>query len=305
MFARVLLLLALPVCACAADVFPLVEKAVNETLQEFADKKLQSNQLAVTCIKLNDDALPSTASYRGDAPIYPASVVKLFYLVAAHQWLEDGKIQDSDELRRAMRDMIVESYNEATHYVLDLVTGTTGGPELSPDAMKDWEYKRNAVNRWFASKGYKGLNVNQKPWCEGPYGRERIFVGKNFENRNALTTEGTASLLAKIVQGAVVSIKHCNEMMELLKRDPFKPATESDDQAHGFSGRALPAGAKLWSKAGWTSQVRHDAAYIELANGAKFVLVIFTTDHSNEREIIPALCRVILGGMSADKEAVR
>jgi len=51
--------------------------------------------------------------------------------------------------------------------------------------------------------------------------------------------------------------------------------------------------------------VRHDAAYIELATGAKFVLVIFTIDHANEREIIPSLGRIIVGGMNADKETVR
>ena len=95
------------------------------------------------------------------------------------------------------------------------------------------------------------------------------------------------------------------EMMEMLKRDPFKQATDPDDQARGFSGPALPPGAKLWSKAGWTSQVRHDAAYIELTNGAKFVLVIFTTAHANEREIIPSLGRIIMGGMSGDKETER
>src|SRR5262245_19623936 len=99
--------------ACGADLPKLLDNAVAETLQEFADNKLQSNQLAVTAIKLADDGQPLTASFRGDAPIYPASVVKLFYLVAAHQWMEDGKIKDTEELRRAMRDMIVESYNEA------------------------------------------------------------------------------------------------------------------------------------------------------------------------------------------------
>ena len=87
--------------------------------------------------------------------------------------------------------------------------------------------------------------------------------------------------------------------------DPFGKSDDPDDQAHGFSGRALPPSAKLWSKAGWTSQVRHDAAYIELADGAKFVLVIFTADHANEREIIPALGRVILGGIAATKETAR
>ena len=60
-------------------------------------------------------------------------------------------------------------------------------------------------------------------------------------------------------------------------------------------------GVKLWSKAGWTSTTRHDAAYIELPNGAKFVLVTFTTDHANEREIIPTVAKVVLDGMKSVK----
>ncbi len=86
-------------------------------------------------------------------------------------------------------------------------------------------------------------------------------------------------------------------MMELLKRNPFAKSSDPDDQAHGFSGGALPPGAKLWSKAGWTSEVRHDAAYIELPDGAKFVLVIFTTDHASERGIISSIVRVIEEGI--------
>jgi hypothetical protein len=97
-----------------------------------------------------------------------------------------------------------------------------------------------------------------------------------------------------------VSAKRSTEMMELLKRDPFGKSDDPDDQAHGFSGPALPPGSKLWSKAGWTSETRHDAAYIELPDGAKFVLVTFTTDHANELEIIPTVARVVADRIDRD-----
>jgi hypothetical protein len=42
------------------------------------------------------------------------------------------------------------------------------------------------------------------------------------------------------------------------------------------------------------SECRHDAAYVELPKGAKFVLVTFTTDHANEREIIPAVAKTVV-----------
>jgi beta-lactamase class A len=236
--------------------------------------------------------------------VYPASVIKLFYLVAAHRWLEDGNLADTAELRRALRDMIVDSCNEATHYVVDLLTGTTSGPELPPEAMREWEFKRNAVNRYFATLGYERLNVNQKPWCEGPYGRERLFVGQHYENRNQLTTKATARLLAEIVRGRAISPPRSAAMMELLERDPSKKVAPGGepDQNVDFTAPGLPPGAKLWSKAGWTSTVRHDAAYVELPDTRRFVLVTFTSGHSDEREIIPTVVRQIIAqwpGMTA------
>ncbi len=85
-------------------------------------------------------------------------------------------------------------------------------------------------------------------------------------------------------------------MLALLARDPAAASPDPDNQAR-LIGAALPPGAKLWSKAGWTSQTRHDAAYVELPGGAKFVLVIFTTDHAGEREIIRTIARIIVEAM--------
>jgi beta-lactamase class A len=276
----------------------VVDYAVSSTLEQFAPKKLQSNQLAVTLVDLRDFKRPVQASYRGDVQIYPASVVKLFYLIAAHQWMEDGKLTDTSELRRAMRDMIVESYNEATHYVIDLLTDTTSGPELSDAEIDAWWDNRNVVNRYFSSLGYTNINANKKPWCEGPYGREMQSIKRHKPSRNLLTTDATARLLTEIVTGRAVSAKRSAEMLELMKRDPFKKIEEGSepDQGNAFTGLALreKPGAKLWSKAGWTSQTRHDAAYVELPNGARFVLVTFTTDHANERGIIESVAKRIV-----------
>lgn len=274
----------------------ILDRAVAATLHEFAGQKLQSNQLAVTLVDLRDAQKPVQAGFRSDASFYPASVIKLFYLVAAHQWIEEGKIKETAELRRALRDMIVDSSNDATHYVLDSITDTTGGPELPAEEMKQWTERRNTVNRYFSALGYTTINANQKPWCEGPYGRERIFVGKNYENRNSLTSEATAHLFTEIVRGRAVSAARCSGMMKLLERDPFKKTEKSDEpaQASDFSGKALAPGAKLWSKAGWTSTARHDAAYIELPEGPRFVLVTFTVNQSKNSEIIPGIVRRVI-----------
>lgn len=279
----------------------LVDEAARVTLERFAGKKLKAENLAITLIDLRDAQHPASANFRGDERIYPASVVKLFYLVAAERWLEDGKLKETDELQRAMRDMIVESSNDATHYVLDALTDTTSGLELPAAEMTEWAMRRNAVNRYFATLGYKDINANQKPWCEGPYGRDKVFLGKQYENRNKLTTNATARLLSEIVTGRAINAARSAKMMELLKRDYSGKSDDADDQAHGFTSLALAPGARLWSKAGWTSTTRHDAAYIELPDGSRFVLVTFTTDHANDRDIIPTVARSVIAGLSTVK----
>jgi len=195
--------------------------------------------------------------------------------------------------------MIVDSSNEATQYVVDVITHTTAGYELPPKEMEEWQNQRNAVNRYFASLGYTNINVNQKTFCEDAYGRERVSRGPNGENRNKLTTDATARLLMEIVTGKAAPPARTTLMMDLLKRDYTVKTDDNDNQARGFTGIALQGvdGARLWSKAGWTSTTRHDAAYVEMPDGSKFVLVTFTTEHSNDREIIPTVAKVVIDGL--------
>lgn len=244
-------------------------------------------------------------SYRGVERVYPASVVKLFYLVAIHEWMEREMTQPSAELDRAIRDMIVDSSNDATALVVDVLSGTTGGPELPVSPFETWKFQRNIINRYFQSLGWQELesiNVNQKTWSDGPYGRERAFLGELMENRNMLTTNATARLLHSIVGGIAVSSVRSQAMMSLMKRslDPADLIHDDENQITGFFGEVLPQDAQLWSKAGWTSQVRHDAAYIELPSQRPYLLVVFTEGKAQAKNpaILPFVSRKIVAAMS-------
>jgi beta-lactamase class A len=274
----------------------LAEAAAREALRKFAGQRLTEGQLAITIIDLRDPERPARGSFRGEERIYPASVVKLFYLAYAHRLMEDGRLKETDELRRALRDMIVDSSNDATGYVLDVITDTTSGRELEGAEMRKWQQKRDAVNRYYASLGYAGINTNQKTFCEDAYGREHFSRGAQGENRNKLTTNAVARLLAEIATDRAVSPARSAQMRALLRRDFAGESKDGDDQAHGFTGIALKEfpGARLWSKAGWTSTTRHDAAYIELPNGARFVVVTFTENQATERDIIPTVARAVI-----------
>lgn len=241
-------------------------------------------------------------SYRGMERIYPASIVKLFYLVAIQEWLNGNMIADSLELDRAIRDAIVESSNDATSLLVDILTGTTSGPELPSQPFATWKKQRNIVNRYFQSLGWEELesiNVNQKTWCDGAYGRERAFLGTLMENRNMLTTDATARLFHSIIGGVAVSSERSQKMMQLLKRS-LNPADlvehNGENQITGFLGEGVPPTSQIWSKAGWTSRVRHDCAYIEIPHLPPYLLTVFTEGQDNAQNlaILPFVSRSIV-----------
>ncbi|MCC5597769.1 serine hydrolase [Nostoc favosum] len=282
---------------------------------------LARNQIALTWVVYDPPVLVNTGgaltpnafwdhpvrgfTYRGVERIYPASIVKLFYLVAVNEWLEKGMTQTSKELERALRDMIVDSSNDATSLVVDILSGTTSGPELPTGPFETWKYQRNIVNRYYQSLGWEEIetiNVCQKTWGDGPYGRERAFVGELLENRNMLTTNAIARLLHSIVGGVAVSSVRSQAMMALLKR-PLNdlPTDTEENQVTGFLGSGLTENAQIWSKAGWTSQVRHDAAYIELPEQRPYLLVVFTEGKAQAKSqaILPFVSKLVADAIAS------
>jgi hypothetical protein len=284
--------------------------------------KLAKNQLALTWLVYDQPFVntggalsasefwsrkPQGFSYRGVECIYPASVIKLFYLVAAHEWLEQNMLQSSPELDRAMQDMIIDSSNDGTGLVVDTLTGTTSGPELSGGPFETWKYQRNIVNRYFQSlqwEEFNSINVCQKTWGDGPYGRERAFYGAMFDNRNSLTTESTARMLHAIVGGVAVSPARSQAMMNTLARSiaPTDLVADPENQVTGFLGAALPQTAKLWSKAGWMSQARHDTAYIETHETLPYLLTVFSEgkENSQDETLFPFISQAIYQAMRSE-----
>ena len=149
----------------------------------------------------------------------------------------------------------------------------------------------------------ESINVNQKTWCDGAYGRERAFFGELMENRNMLTTDAVARLLHSIIGGVAVSAERSQKMMQLLKRSlKLTEFVDSDgeNQITGFIGEALPTNAQIWSKAGWMSRVRHDAAYVEIPNLSPYLLTIFTEgkDNAQNKSILPFISQLIVEAMT-------
>lgn len=272
-----------------------VAAVAEKTLAEFGGAGLTDGQFSIAWVELDRErGTGRIGSYRGGEDFYPASVVKMFWMAFAEHLLEAGELSPSSELERALDHMIRDSSNDATAFVVDATTGTTGGPELPGAEFRVWAERRHAANRWFQSLGYVGINVCQKTWCEGPYGRERQFYGEHYENRNGLTADATARLMAEIATDRVVTPERCARMRNLLQRQNPADSAEADSQATDFSGRSIPSGARLWSKAGWTSNSRNDVAWICLPDGREVVVAVFTRDQSQNEAIIPYIVKQLI-----------
>jgi hypothetical protein len=233
--------------------------------------------------------------------IYPASIVKLVYAVATEAWLQKDLLLDSAELKRAVREMIINSSNDATSLILDLLSGTTSGPSLAGERWQAWQKQRLLVNNWLNSLCWpelKGINCCQKTWGDGPYGREQDFYKERYDNRNALSTAATARILEAVMTNGIISPPACKRLKALLSRslDTRQRKEDPENQIDGFLGEGLPKGTRLWSKAGWMSQARHDAAWCCLPKGNPMLLVVFSQgrQNSNDTLLLPAIAKELI-----------
>src|SRR3954452_14910513 len=97
-----------------------IARAAEACLKDFP--RLTADNLALSVIDLTKADAPTRADYHGDAPFYPASVIKLFFMVEAFR-----QAKSSPEIDRALREMISVSDNDATAYLVDVLTNTTAG----------------------------------------------------------------------------------------------------------------------------------------------------------------------------------
>ncbi|MFK8185622.1 MAG: serine hydrolase [Phormidesmis sp.] len=272
---------------------PVFQSALDQVLETTWDSfpQLAPNQIALTWIvyeppyqvntggALSAEAFwqyqPRGASYRGVERMEPMGMVALFYLVAVQVWLEQGMLQPSAELERAMQDMMAGS-TDAMSYVVDALSGTTSGPELSSGPAETWQYQRNIVNRYFQHLGWpelRAVNLNQKIWCDRPYGREKTFLGDDRENKNLLSTEVTARLLHSIIGGVSVSSGRSQTMMALLKQT-------TSGATHASSTHPPTT---TWSCTGNSRLLSYSASYVEALNAHPYQLVTFIEGKETEQ----------------------
>ena len=230
---------------------------------------------------------------------YPASVVKLIYALASYYWIETGKLLLSDEIIDAVRKMLSFSSNNATSFLIDLLTGTTSGPCIEGELWENWKFQRSIINDWLHDLNWEeliGINCCQKTWDDGPFGREKDFYGLENRNRNAMTTDSVARVLEEIMIHIDYQKNDLN-LRSFLKRNLNKVVLKNDslNQIDGFLGEGLPESINLWSKAGLMSEVRHDSAWWTNSQSLHTLLVVFCNGekYSKDTSFLPLIAKEV------------
>ncbi len=259
--------------------------ALNDILDRVCSKNRENlkNDISITWINYKSQ---NNYIYKGcgfgineKKLIYPASIVKLVYGLAAYSWIKTKKILLNQEISDAVYKMLFYSSNDATSFLIDVITGTTSGPCIEGEPWEKWKYQRSIINDWLKELNWNELNeINccQKTWEDGPFGREKEFYGTENKNRNMMTTDSTARILEEIM----IKIDYQKDNLNLrsfLKRNLNKNFLRKDtlNQVDGFLGGGLPENINFWSKAGLMSQARHDAAWWVNNDSLQTLLVVF------------------------------
>ena len=91
----------------------------------------------------------------------------------------------------------------------------------------------------------------------------------------------------------VLSPPACQRLRARLMRSLHEEdrAADPDNQVDGFLGAGMPGGSLLWSKAGWMSQARHDAAWWRSEEQPPSLLVVFSegSERANDERLLPTI----------------
>jgi sterol desaturase/sphingolipid hydroxylase (fatty acid hydroxylase superfamily) len=240
-----------------------VQKAVETARSEFLATQ-DFDRLTVTVLVESADGRWLRGQVGGDDLAYPASCVKLPFLVGAVHWCAaQGKSPDC--LDEWTRPMILTSSNVATGWVVDAISGAPNGPPEGADLGAFIERRRFTErvledagllgNQRFFTKTYPSNSGSE------PSGLEELAWKKM--GRNMMSTNGAADLMLAIVSGTIEP-QATTYMRSLLRRPTFS------DQ--GSLGGGLPPGSLQENKAGVAFDTLEDVMFAELPNGRRMIV---------------------------------
>ena len=244
-----------------------VQQAVESARSEFLSGQ-PFDRFHVTALVEGPDGRWRRGSVEGDALAYPASCVKLAYLVAAVHWCaEHGRGPDCIDAQT--RPMIVDSDNVAAGIVVDTISGVANGPVEGADT-ESWIESRRYTERVLERAGLLGkqrLLTKTYPTNSGEEPADLEKFAWQRLGRNAMSADLTARLMLAIQSGAIEP-QATRYMRELLRRPTFSP--------NSALGGGLPPGTVHENKIGVAFDTLEDVMYAQLPNGRRLIVAAFS-----------------------------
>ncbi|MEM9505437.1 MAG: serine hydrolase [Cyanobacteria bacterium P01_E01_bin.43] len=301
---------------------PSLDEIVAGILDLFAQHNQPTAAVSISLVDLTDHCC-DYGHYQDQQRRYPASVVKLFWLVALYGQYDTGDLQPEVDLIADDEALMAHySNNGASSRVLDVLTQTTSGESLDDASLAEWSTARNTVNEYFTLANYGDVNLAHKTFpipdlaLDQRTGRDlQLATGAaatavpTLTERNYLTTRDTARLLYEIEMGQAISPAYSDRIKAHLQHstDPAVWQAESENAIEGFLGEYLPPDTQLYTKLGFTfDDGRQEAAIIATPDGqTRFILVVFANDavYSADSEIFPKIGRYVYDQMQRRQAA--
>jgi beta-lactamase class A len=297
----------------------------NLKLQLIVDdivRYVKSNDLSINALSISliDTKTGDIGRYNSTVPRYPASIVKLFWLVSAYQKFTKQEIQKSS-ISTAISEMILKSDNLSANQVLEAITKTKSTLQPLPkEKLRKWYDNRQQINTYYHQAGYsKNLDISQKTFPivqqnnAMPIGADRQVRTDNLGNkvRNKLTTDDAARLMYELVTGRLMNSQSTEKIKKLLQRDLhsshyLKQNAGIFNPIEGFLGEGLSdiETNNIISKAGRTSSSRQEVAFISSKDGKnRYILAVFGDDpaYGKSKKIFPEISNLVYKQMRLSK----
>ncbi|MGB3401082.1 MAG: serine hydrolase [Microcoleaceae cyanobacterium] len=291
-----------------------LQTIINLIIEQAEAEGLPTTNLSLHLI---DVKTQSFAEYRSQIPRFPASITKLFWMVALYDRVNQGKIDPetinyTPECQTDICQLIKKSNNESASRILDQITETSSVAEEQTESFNNWLKKRNSINQFFQTAGYKDINISQKNFpipyinMENPEHWDKKMRGDNTDPiRNLITAAQTGRLMYEIVTEQAISKLASQQMLTLLEQDlnPQVWLQEESNPIAGFLGESLVnTDVRFASKVGWTSSTRFEvAAVISPDKNVSYILTVFGhgTPYARNEQIFPKISRIVYENMTA------
>jgi hypothetical protein len=292
----------IPLCETKRVLDELVESMVlSKNVEAWVDEALgtvmtlNKEDVAVSFIELcrESNGPPHLGSFQGDIPMYASGASKVVYAIALGHKLQQNNGRVGGKMRSDLHAMLADGSAEATNRIVDAVSGTESGDELSGGDFRSFTKKRNYANWMFQCVGFQNFNVNQKMWVGDPSPRDLQLLGAkqnlNYVNSNRMTSNQAAALLFLLNENAVISSKFSCQ----LKDDMTRQVTQVKRGALSGIAAGLPHGSRMVGIQGYTKQDFNDIQLVTLPNARSYILAVMTRYNETPTNFVPNLSRIV------------